>query len=394
MKKVKVSLLIILLHAMGSIWAQDLQLTAKDSIVKSSWMFGLGYNFVDDSGDVFDELFDFDKQWNAVAFPSRISIGKYFKNGIGVEAIGSYNKYKVGKIIDGAVNLNETDYFGVDTRVSYDLNTIIGETAWFDPYVGVGLGYTDANNKGRGTYNGVVGFRTWVTDRIGLDFNSSGKWAMNKGDGVTNHIQHAVGIVYQFKTEKSLSKKGLEKQAKIEEILKEKQRAADSTAAVKKQEHEAKLLAERLKKEQEALRLEEAQKQKLETEKQRRKDLQVKINSFGTINFSLNSSYLNTDSKKILSAIAKLLKENPTVAVKLKAYTDSRGTDKYNLWLSQRRKQRSLDYLESKGVLLKKVKASAFGEAVLLNNCEDGVYCTEAEHKINRRIEIIIDKIE
>lgn len=393
MKKIKVSLFVILLHTVGAIWAQDLQLTAKDSIVKNSWMFGLGYNFVDDSGDVFDELLDLDKQWNAVAFPSRISIGKYFNSGIGVEAIGSYNKYKVGKTVDGAVNLEETDYFAIDSRVSYDLNKIIGETAWFDPYIGVGLGYTDANNKGRGTYNGVVGFRTWITERIGLDFNSSGKWAMDKGDWVTNHLQHAVGVVYQFKAEKGLSKKGLEKQAQIEEILKEQQRVADSTAAAKKQEEEARLLAERLKKEQEALRLAEVEKEKAAAEKQRREDLQAKINSFGSVIFALNSSYLNPDSKNILAAIAELLIENPTVTVKLGAYTDSRGTDKYNLWLSQRRMQRSLDFLESKGVSSEKVNATAFGEEELLNNCEDGVYCTEQEHKINRRIEITVDKI-
>ncbi|MEP0213486.1 MAG: OmpA family protein [Cellulophaga sp.] len=393
MKKIKIGVLVILLHSIGSVWAQDLQLTAKDSIVKSSWIFGLGYNFVDDSGDVFDELLDVDKQWNAVAFPSRISIGKYFESGIGVEAIGSYNKYKVGKTVDGSVNLEETDYYAVDTRVSYDLNKIIGETAWFDPYLGVGLGYTDANNKGRGTYNGVVGFRTWITERIGLDFNSSGKWAMNKGDGVTNHLQHAVGVVYQFKVEKGLSKKGLEKQAQIEEVLKEQQRVADSTAIAKKQEEEARLLAEQLKKEQEALRLVEAEKEKAAAQKQRREDLQAKINSFGSINFALNSSYLDRKTKKTLNSIAELLKENPTVTVKLGAYTDSRGTDKYNLWLSQRRMQRSLDYIISKGVVAEKVTAKAYGEEVLLNNCEDDVYCTEQEHSINRRIEIIIDKI-
>ncbi|PKB44668.1 OmpA family protein [Cellulophaga sp. RHA19] len=393
MKKINVGVLIILLHTMGSVWAQDLQLTAKDSVVKSSWMFGLGYNFVDDSGDVFDELLDVDKQWNAVAFPSRISIGKYFESGIGVEAIGSYNKYKVGKTVDGFVNLEETDYYAIDTRVSYDLNKIIGETAWFDPYVGVGLGYTDANNKGRGTYNGVIGFRTWITERIGLDFSSSGKWAMNKGDGVTNHLQHAVGVVYQFKAEKELSKKGLEKQAQIEEILKEQQRVADSTAIAKKHKEEARLLAEQLKKEKEALRLLEAEKEKAAAQKQRREDLQVKINSFGRINFALNSSYLDKTSKKTLDSIAELLKENPTVTVKLGAFTDSRGTDKYNLWLSQRRMQRSLNYIISKGVVVEKITANAYGEEVLLNNCEDGVYCTEQEHSVNRRIEIQIDKI-
>ena len=152
-----------------------------------------------------------------LAYPTRASIGRYFKSGIGVEGFASYNKYKVGKFIDGETNLVETDYFGLDARLSYDLNKIVGETAWFDPYIGVGLGYTDANNQPRGTYNAVVGFRTWFTDQWGLDLSSSGKWAI--GDtGATNHLQHAAGVVYRFGIEKGLSKKGEEKLAMIQAV--------------------------------------------------------------------------------------------------------------------------------------------------------------------------------
>ena len=50
--------LVMLMLATTPIFSQDsLQLTSKDSIVQSSWMFGLGYNFIDDSGDAFDDLY-------------------------------------------------------------------------------------------------------------------------------------------------------------------------------------------------------------------------------------------------------------------------------------------------------------------------------------------------
>jgi len=159
---------------------QDVSLTAKDSIVSSSWTFGLGYNFVDDSGDVFDGLFDFKTQWNALPYPNRLSVGRNFKSGFGVELIGTINRYKVGKIIERAINESDTRYWAVDTRLSYDLNKLIGDTSWFDPYVGIGLGYTQANDISRGTYNGVIGFRTWFSDRLGLDLNSSGKWSIGQ----------------------------------------------------------------------------------------------------------------------------------------------------------------------------------------------------------------------
>ncbi|HUH47202.1 MAG TPA: hypothetical protein VLZ54_08630, partial [Arenibacter sp.] len=108
MKTYRYVLILLLALPFNFVDAQELRLTAKDSIVTSAWMVGLGYNFVDDSGDQFEELFDIKDQWNAVAFPSRLSIGRYFKSGLGIEAIGTFNKYKVGKLIDGSINSKET----------------------------------------------------------------------------------------------------------------------------------------------------------------------------------------------------------------------------------------------------------------------------------------------
>ncbi len=48
-----------------------------------------------------------------------------------------------GNIIDGIVNPEDINYYGLDTRLSYDLNKIIGETNWFDPYLHVGADQTE-----------------------------------------------------------------------------------------------------------------------------------------------------------------------------------------------------------------------------------------------------------
>ena len=46
---------------LNPVFAQEkLELTKKDSIISSSWMFGVGINIVDDSGDVFDQLLKVD----------------------------------------------------------------------------------------------------------------------------------------------------------------------------------------------------------------------------------------------------------------------------------------------------------------------------------------------
>ena len=392
MKKITLVLAVLTCVFISNLRAQDsLQLTKKDSIVVSSYMAGLGYNFVDDSGDVADGLFNFSDEWNAVAFPSRLSIGRYFRSGIGLEAIASYNKYKVGKTIDGIVNRKESTYYAIDSRLSYDLNKLIGQTAWFDPYIGVGLGYTEANNVSRGTYNAIAGFRIWFSDHWGIDLNSSGKWAFGNSDA-SNHIQHSAGVVYQFGIEKDLSKKGKEKADLIEALEKEKQRELDSIATANRLKEEA-LLAKRLAEEKEAAALAAVEREKLDAENQRKTDVENSIKELGFVYFDLNSSYLNTASKPVLDALAEILIRESTVTLKVVSHTDSRGTSKYNKWLSDRRVKRTRDYLISKGVPEDRLSFEGVGEAGLLNECDDTVYCPEEKHKVNRRSEFIITKI-
>lgn len=377
------ALLIIVGLFNEALLAQDIQLTSKDSIVQSSWMVGVGINIVDDSGDVFGDLFAAEEQWNMVAHPSRLSIGKYFKNGLGIEAIGTYNKYKVGKKVDGAINSEEIDYLGFDARITYDLNQIIGQTGWFDPYVGIGAGYTDANNNSRGTYNAVIGFRTWFSDRWGLDFNSTGKWSM--GNSATNHIQHAAGVLYQFNIKKGLSAKGLEKLALLQEIEKEQQRVQDSINDAKKAEE----LAERLAKEMEEARLANELKEKQEIEDKRRR-IKDEITSLGNVYFALNSSYLASESKQILIKLADLMKESSDLKLKVVSHTDSRGSNKYNQWLSEKRVERTIEYLISNGINSERITGEGLGENKLTNECVNGTYCSEDKHRENRRSEFII----
>ncbi|SEC17171.1 Outer membrane protein OmpA [Maribacter dokdonensis] len=390
MKTTKIFSFIFLLVISSATFAQDeLQITAKDSVVQSSWIVGIGLNAVDDSGNVFDGIFNVGKEWNIVPFPSRVSIGRYFKNGLGLEAIGAYNTYMEGNIIDGNVISEDIDYYSFDGRITYDINKIIGQTGWFDPYVGIGAGYTDANNKGRGTYNAVVGFRTWFSDRWGLDFNSSGKWAMSQADGATNHIQHAAGVVYQFGIEKGLSKRGEEKLELLAAIEKEKQRQQDSINEVNRLKDEA-LLAERLKKQQEADALAAAEKAKIDALNKKREEIKSRIESLGNVYFALNSSVVNTSSKKVLDSLANVLEEIPTLKLKITAHTDSRGTSKYNDWLSQRRVDKTKAYLVSMGISEDKLVAEAYGETMLLNECDDNTYCPEDKHAVNRRSEFVI----
>ncbi|MDC6366881.1 MULTISPECIES: OmpA family protein [Flavobacteriaceae] len=391
MKTLKLVVLAVVMNFSSFIFAQEIELTKKDSIVQSFWLVTVGTNMVDDSGDEFGELFDFSEGWNMVPFPSRVSVGRYFKNGLGLEAIGTYNRYNEGKIVDNAVNPEDRDYFGVDFRVSYDLNMILGETGFFDPYIGIGAGYTDANNQGRGTYNAVVGFRTWFSEHWGLDFSSTGKWTMDT-ENSTNHVQHAVGVAYRFEVEKGLSRKGEEKLALLQEIEEEQKKLQDSIAAQEKADEEARLLAERVKKEKEAAELAASEKAKKEAEHARRAVIKSKLNDLGNVYFKLNSSYLTSRDKELLDKLVAVMKDETDLVIKVSSHTDSRGTDKYNQWLSQRRGERTVEYVISKAIAKDRISFEAFGETKLVNECDDNVPCSEEKHSKNRRSEFQIIK--
>ncbi|MGB5653326.1 MAG: OmpA family protein, partial [Robiginitalea sp.] len=283
-----------------SLMAAELpELTKKDSTVTSYWLAGLGINIVDDSWRA-RQGFALADMWNIVPYPSRASFGRYFRSGLGVEVIGTYNKFKEGKIIDGVPNPEESEYWAVDTRLSYDLNKLVGETGIFDPYLGVGLGYTQTDVRRR-TFNGVVGFRLWFSERWGADLNTSGKWGLDSES--TNHIQHGAGVVYRFGMEKELNKKGEEKAALIAAMLAEQERVADS---IQDAEELARKLALEEQLRQEAA-LAAAEKERQEAEKMKRQSLIDELAGFGKVNFDFNSSYLNTASKESLTKIAAFM---------------------------------------------------------------------------------------
>ncbi|GGK34624.1 hypothetical protein GCM10007962_31350 [Yeosuana aromativorans] len=353
-------------------------LTKQDSTIVSLWVFGVGFNAIDDSGNSYGNLFDIKKAWNAVPFPSRLSIGKYFKNGLGIEGIVAYNKYKKGKIVDNFPLDSDKDYFSIDSRLSYDLNKIIGNTGWFDPYLGIGVGYTHANDISRGTYNGVVGFRVWFSDNLGLDVNSSGKWAMKPR--VKNHLQHALGLVYRFNIKKELTEEGMAKLDTINAIEKENARVKDSVALAKKIDEE-----HRLKAQEEQARLAQIEKEKEEAREREKSNIQDRLNALENIYFPFDWSRLTPQSKDILSKLVLILNDYPKLSIEVDTHTDSRGSTDYNQSLSERRLQSILNYLNENGIEPSRIVGKAYGELRLFNECDDHTKCSEAKHRENRK---------
>ena len=94
-----------------------------------------------------------------------------------------------------------------------------------------------------------------------------------------------------------------------------------------------------------------------------------------------------------LDQLVKVLKDNPNWKVELGSHTDCRGSDAYNEKLSQKRSDSAVNYIVSKGISQDRIIAKGYGEAQLVNHCDDGVNCSEEEHRKNRRTEFKILKM-
>ncbi len=74
--------------------------------------------------------------------------------------------------------------------------------------------------------------------------------------------------------------------------------------------------------------------------------------------------------------------------IKVESHTDIRATPAYNLALSNRRAQSTIQYLISKGIDKSRLVAEGKGESNPKIDC--GLNCTEAQHQENRRSDFII----
>jgi outer membrane protein OmpA-like peptidoglycan-associated protein len=105
--------------------------------------------------------------------------------------------------------------------------------------------------------------------------------------------------------------------------------------------------------------------------------------------YDLNKSSLRPESMLALDKLAEFIIKNE-VRIELSSHTDARGSDAYNLKLSQARAQSCVDYLISKGVKKSQIIAKGYGETKLINRCKNGVDCPEDLHQENRRTEVKI----
>ena len=103
--------------------------------------------------------------------------------------------------------------------------------------------------------------------------------------------------------------------------------------------------------------------------------------------FDLAKYNIKEEAKDELNKLVRFMTDNPAVKVEVGSHTDCRSSFKYNQTLSQNRANASVAYIVSQGISKDRISGKGYGETKLLNECADGVKCTEDQHSINRRTE-------
>ncbi|WP_299535370.1 OmpA family protein [Ulvibacterium sp.] len=116
----------------------------------------------------------------------------------------------------------------------------------------------------------------------------------------------------------------------------------------------------------------------------------AKLLQLSTIYFDFDKYNIRKDSEVEVEKVIAAMEKYPSLKIKVNSHTDSRGKDSYNLWLSQKRAESTVNYMISKGIAADRLEGEGFGETKLVNQCENGVRCSNAEHELNRRSEFII----
>jgi outer membrane protein OmpA-like peptidoglycan-associated protein len=108
------------------------------------------------------------------------------------------------------------------------------------------------------------------------------------------------------------------------------------------------------------------------------------------IYFEYNKSNITQEGAFELDKLVQVLKNNSEMVILAKSHTDNRGSDQYNMSLSDRRAQSTVQYILSKGISKDQISGKGMGESEPKVDCKEA--CTEEDHATNRRSEFLIVK--
>jgi outer membrane protein OmpA-like peptidoglycan-associated protein len=122
-------------------------------------------------------------------------------------------------------------------------------------------------------------------------------------------------------------------------------------------------------------------------------DLQAKqtergiVITFGDVLFNVDQANLTSQGIATAQRLADVLRDNPDRTVLIEGFTDSTGSDAYNLQLSQRRAEAVRQALAAMGIDRSRIETRGYGEAYPVAS-----NATAGERQLNRRVEIVLSE--
>ena len=118
----------------------------------------------------------------------------------------------------------------------------------------------------------------------------------------------------------------------------------------------------------------------------------AKVLNIAVVYFDYDQSEIRSDAVVELEKLVATMEAYQNLRINIRSHTDSRGNDRYNQKLSERRAKSTMDYIISQGIPKSRLTSEGLGEQEVTNKCNNNVPCSEEEHHRNRRSEFIILK--
>ena len=143
------------------------------------------------------------------------------------------------------------------------------------------------------------------------------------------------------------------------------------------------IAAERARRDAEAAAERERQRREQERLESARSDARSTLEA--RVHFDYDESVITSDAEEILRQKIPILRNSPTVRLRLEGHADERGSTEYNLALGSRRAESVQSFLAGFGISADRFTATSFGEERPLVNRSDEEAWTQ-----NRRVESVI----
>lgn len=107
--------------------------------------------------------------------------------------------------------------------------------------------------------------------------------------------------------------------------------------------------------------------------------------------YDFDKATLRPESGPSLDTLLGFLHENPTIKIQINSHTDNKGSDDYNMKLSQARAQSVVDFLTGHGIASERLAAKGYGETdPLVPNSNPNGSDNPENRQLNRRTEFVV----